>query len=65
MHLEPEKIYAERDNQGEVKYTINTSSGKGYILPSFSSNPRVGDSLFTTKSNIRLQYTSIPLAAKI
>lgn len=64
MNLEPEKIYAERDNQGNVKYQINTSSGKGYILPSFSSNPRVGDSLFTDKIKHSLQYTSIPLAAK-
>ena len=64
MNLEPEKIYAERDNQGTVKYQITTSSGKGYILPSFSTNPRIGDSLFTRKINHSLQYTSIPVAAK-
>ncbi|MDE3183345.1 MAG: outer membrane beta-barrel protein [Bacteroidota bacterium] len=64
MHIEPEKIYAERDNQGVVKYTINTSSGKGYILPSFSSNPRVGDSLFTQNIKHSLKYTAIPLAVK-
>ncbi len=51
MNIEPEKIYAERDNQGSVKYQINTSSGKGYILPSFSNNPRIGDSLFTKNIN--------------
>ena len=64
MNIEPEKIYAERDNQGAVKYTINTSSGKGYILPSFSSNPRVGDSLFTQNIKHSLKYTAIPLAVK-
>ncbi len=64
MHLEPEKIYAERDDQGAVKYTINTSSGKGYILPSFSSNPRVGDSLFTQNIKHSLKYTAIPLSVK-
>ena len=64
MHLEPEKIYAERDNQGTVKYPINTSSGKGYILPSFSNNPRIGDSLFTKNIKHSLEYTGIPLAIK-
>ncbi len=64
MHLEPEKIFAERDNQGSVKYQINTSSGKGYTLPSFSSHPQIGDSLFTKNINHSLQYTGIPLAAK-
>ncbi len=63
MHLEPEEIYAERDNQGTVKYTINTSSGKGYVLPSFSNNPRIGDSLFTNNIKHSLEYTGIPLAA--
>ena len=64
MHLEPEKIYAERDNRGRVKYPINTSSGKGYILPSFSNNPRIGDSLFTRNIKHSLIYTGIPLAIK-
>lgn len=64
MHLEPEKIFAERDNQGAVKYQINTSSGKGYTLPSFITNPQIGDSLFTKNINHSLQYTGIPLAAK-
>jgi hypothetical protein len=64
MHLEPEKIFAERDNQGSVKYQINTSSGKAYTLPSFSTNPQIGDSLFTKNINHSLQYTGIPLAAK-
>jgi len=64
MNIEPEKIFAQPDNQGKVKYQINTSSGKGYILPSFSSNPQIGDSLFTRRINHSLQYTAIPLAAK-
>jgi hypothetical protein len=64
MNLEPEKIYAERDNQGTVKYQINTSLGKGYVLPSFSNNPRIGDSLSTQKIDHSLQYTGIPLAVK-
>ncbi len=64
MNMEPEKIYAERDNQGTVKYQINTSSGKGYILPSFSNNPRIGDSLSTQKIAHSLQYASVPFAVK-
>lgn len=64
MNIEPEKIFALPDNQGNLKYQINTSSGKGYILPSFSSNPQIGDSLITRKINHSLQYTEIPLAVK-
>ncbi|MGN6601339.1 MAG: outer membrane beta-barrel protein [Ginsengibacter sp.] len=64
MNIEPEKIFAERDNQGKIKYLINTSSGKGYLSPSFSNNPRVGDSLFARTINHSLQYTGIPIAAK-
>jgi len=64
MDHEPEKIYAERDNRGAVKFPINTSSGKGYILPSFTSNPRIGDSLDTKNIEHSLVYTVIPLAFK-
>ncbi|MGN6266634.1 MAG: outer membrane beta-barrel protein [Ginsengibacter sp.] len=62
MHVEPEKIYAERDNGGMVKYPITTSSGKGYILPSFRNNPSIGDSLFSRNTKHTLQYTAIPVA---
>ncbi|OYX97852.1 MAG: hypothetical protein B7Y76_07845, partial [Sphingobacteriia bacterium 35-40-5] len=61
--VEPKTIYAQQDNTGGVKYRINTSSGYGYVLPSFSSNPAVGDSLYAFTSTHSLQYIGIPLAA--
>ena len=60
--VEPKTIYAQQDNTGNVKYRINTSSGYGYVLPSFSSNPIVGDSLYAFTSTHSLQYSGIPLA---
>ncbi|HQW84087.1 MAG TPA: outer membrane beta-barrel protein [Ferruginibacter sp.] len=60
--VDPKTIYAQQDNTGSVKYRINTSSGYGYVLPSFSSNPAVGDSLYAFTSTHSLQYIGIPLA---
>ncbi len=62
--VNPKTIYAQTDNAGHVQYRINTSSGYGYVLPSFSSNPAVGDSLYAFTSTHTLQYISIPFAAK-
>lgn len=62
--VEPKTIYAQSDNTGDVKYRINTSSGYGYVLPSFSSNPAVGDSLYAFTSTHTLQYVGIPVALK-
>jgi hypothetical protein len=60
---DPEIIYAQPDNNGNIKYRINTSSGYGYILPSFSSNPVAGDSLYAFTSTHSLQYIGIPMSA--
>jgi len=60
--VEPKTIYAQQDNTGNIKYRINTSSGYGYVLPSFSSNPVVGDSLYAFTSTHSLQYIGIPVA---
>ncbi len=62
--VEPKTIYAQTDNTGHVQYRINTSSGYGYVLPSFSSNPAVGDSLYAFTSMHTLQYIGIPFAVK-
>ncbi len=59
---EPETIYAQPDNSGNVKYRINTSSGYGYILPSYSANPAIGDSLYAFTSTHSLRYIGIPVS---
>ena len=60
--IEPKTIYAQADNTGSIKYRINTSSGYGYVLPSFIANPAAGDSLYAFTSTHSLQYIGIPLA---
>lgn len=60
--LDPKTIYAKQDYTGSFKYRINTSSGYGYVLPSFSANPVAGDSLYAFTSTHSLKYAGIPLA---
>ena len=60
----PKTIFAQSDNAGSIKYRINTSSGYGYVLPSFSSNPIIGDSLYAFTTTHTLNYINIPLALK-
>ena len=62
--LEPKIIYAQPDNSGAVKYRINTSSGYGFVLPPFSQNPVIGDSLYMYTSVHSLQYIGIPLEGR-
>ena len=64
ISIDPKTIYAEKDNTGSVKYRYNASSGYGYVLPSFSSSPSVGDSLYAFGANHTLQYLNIPAAIR-
>jgi len=64
ISIDPKTIYAEKDNTGSVKYRYNASSGYGYVLPSFSSSPSVGDSLYAFSANHTLQYLNIPAAIR-
>ncbi len=64
ISIDPKSIYAQKDNSGHVQYRINTSSGYGYVLPSFSGNPAVGDSLTAFVSAHNLQYIGFPVAVK-
>ncbi len=59
---EPEIIYARHNNKGGIEYQVNTSSGYGFILPSYSSNPALGDSLNVLTSTHLLRYAGIPMA---
>ncbi len=55
----PSTAYAITDNNGNIKYQLNTISGYGY-LPSSSVT---GDSVKTGQSSSRLHYLSIPVIA--
>ena len=60
--VQPKTIYAQPDNTGSIKFRINSSSGYGYVLPSYIMNPSIGDSLYAFTSSHSLQYVGIPLA---
>ncbi|HZJ59589.1 MAG TPA: outer membrane beta-barrel protein [Chitinophagaceae bacterium] len=62
--IDPKTIYAEKDNTGSVKYRYNASSGYGYVLPSFSNSPSVGDSLYAYSATHTLRYLNIPIAMR-
>jgi hypothetical protein len=64
ISINPTKIYAEKDNTGAVKFRYNTSSGYGYVLPSFSNSPAVGDSVFADGANHTLRYITMPVIVK-
>jgi hypothetical protein len=61
ISVDPKTIFAQQDNTGKVKYRVNSSSGYGYVLPSYTANPAVGDSLYALTSTHTLQYLSVPL----
>lgn len=64
ISLRPTLLYAQRDESGDVKYRINSSSGYGYVLPAFSSHPAVGDSLYSFTTVHILDYLEVPLMAE-
>ncbi len=64
IHINPKTIYAGKDNNGEVKYRFNCSSGYTYLSSKTATNPVVGDSLKAFETTNTLQYFSVPLAVK-
>ena len=62
--IKPKTIYAQPDNSGTIKYLYNTSSGYGFVLPSFINSPSIGDSLYAFTSTHTLQYAGIPVVVK-
>ena len=61
ISIEPKKIFAKLDDNGQVKYRFDCSSGYTYIAPKTGTNPAVGDSVSALASSNTLQYLGIPL----
>jgi hypothetical protein len=57
----PTTSYAVKDNNGNIRFQINTVSGYGYLPASTSGTTQVGDSVLTDKSHTSLRYLSMPL----
>jgi hypothetical protein len=55
------KVFAQKDNNGNVRYRNNSSSGFCYMLPPFSTNPAVGDSLQVSNGKNKTSYIEVPL----
>ena len=62
--VNPKTIYAQPDNNGNIKYRLNISSGYGYLVPSFQNSPALGDSLYISAATHKLRYIGIPIAVK-
>jgi hypothetical protein len=62
--IKPKTIYADKDDNGAVKYLYNCSSGYAFLSSKSVTNPVIGDSLQAFESTNKLQYMSIPLAVK-
>ncbi|MDE3125406.1 MAG: hypothetical protein KGK14_07820 [Bacteroidota bacterium] len=61
ISIRPKTIYATQNTNGVVQYKYFTSSGYAYLVPAFSNQPQVGDSLYTSTAKHTLQYFSVPL----
>jgi hypothetical protein len=59
--IDPKLIYAEKDNNGNVRYRLDCSSGYTFLLPGSGPGPNVGDSLRADDSKNTLSYAGIPL----
>ena len=64
IHINPKTIYADLDDNGNVKYLYNCSSGYLFLSSKSITNPVVGDSIQAFESTNTLQYISIPLTVK-
>lgn len=60
--INPKTIYANLDNDGNVRYRFDCSSGYTYISSKTAAAPVVGDSANAAESSNKLQYLGIPLA---
>jgi len=64
ISIDPQKIFAAKESNGQIAYKYNSSSGYAYVTPGFGLPPAVGDSLTTTTAQHNLQYISLPVILK-
>ncbi len=62
--MNPRKIYAVADPDGEIKYRFDCSSGYWYVNPKTGTTPAIGDSIMSDETTIHLKYLTIPLIVK-
>jgi hypothetical protein len=57
-------IYADRDNNGNIRYRLDCSSGYTYIPPHSGSNPAPGDKITVSDNRNSISYIGIPLSVE-
>ncbi|MEO8415206.1 MAG: outer membrane beta-barrel protein [Ginsengibacter sp.] len=62
--IQPKTIYARPDNNGNINFRYNCSSGYSFITTKSSGSPVSGDSLKALSSQNTLHYIGLPLAIK-
>ena len=62
--IQPKTIYARPDDNGNINYRFNCSSGYSYVTLKSSGSPVSGDSIRTLASKNTLQYIGVPLVLK-
>jgi hypothetical protein len=60
--IEPKKIFAKLESDGNVKYRFDCSSGYTFVSTKSTTTPAVGDSVSAVSSSNKLHYISVPLA---
>ncbi len=59
--ISPKYIFAERDNNGDIRYRFNCTSGYSYFSGNSGSIPSVGDSVLISDSKNKVSYLSVPI----
>ncbi len=54
-------IFADRDNNGNISFRLDCSSGYSFLLPENAQNPSAGDSLMVDDTRNTLMYMGVPL----
>ena len=55
------KVFAQKDNDGTIKYLNNCAFGSGFINPTAGTTTQVGDSATADATNNKIMYVGIPL----
>jgi hypothetical protein len=60
-NIQPKMVFANKDNNGDVRYQFHCSSGYSYFNPNSGASIAVGDSVRTNGSKSSRSYLSVPV----
>jgi hypothetical protein len=62
--INPKKLFAQLDDNGNIKYKFESSAGYLYVTPKIGTSPAIGDSTYTNETTAILNYIAVPLSIK-